>query len=98
MKKAVLLVFFLALIPFFVGCENKQLQEENANLKKQVGTLTTEKTTLQSNLDAAKKETASLSAERESLKKQVGELTNQIETMKAQMAKKPAKKSPSTKK
>ncbi|MBI3397619.1 MAG: hypothetical protein HY026_00005, partial [Deltaproteobacteria bacterium] len=50
MKKIIrpLLVLALLATPFLSGCESQKLQQENADLKKQVEAITAEKTALES--------------------------------------------------
>jgi len=93
MKRSVLALslFFLVLIPFLAGCENKKLEEDNAALKTQVESLNKEKQSLQANLDSLKKENQVLASERDTLKKQTDELTKEVEELKAKQAKKPVK-------
>lgn len=89
MKKSVaslIIMFFLA-APLLSGCESKKLKAENEALKKQVETLTGEKTSADSQVRDL---TAKLAKADEDLKAKTDELTKAQEAM--------AKKAPAKKK
>lgn len=82
----VAVMLFLA-VPFLSGCESKKLKQENESLKKQVETLTGEKTTSESHV---KDLTAKLAKAEDDLKAKSDELAKTEEMLKAKKA--PAKK------
>ncbi|HBO84087.1 MAG: hypothetical protein A2073_03845 [Deltaproteobacteria bacterium GWC2_42_11] len=92
MLSAALLIFLAT--PFLSACESQKLQQENTDLKKQVGLVTSEKQELEAKVKELSDKNAELNAKVSELTAKVDELTKAKEKPKAKKESKakPAKK------